>query len=83
MDLLVWLFWLPISIITFILTVVFWATVGYLGYKVITESWDDFQNWRERNNEPDLTIDDYVNAGVDGHKSKVKYGRRNIIGRKQ
>jgi len=80
---LLFLFWFPLTLIGFILTVIFWATVIYLGYQVITESWDDFQNWRRRKNEPNLEIDDYVNMGLDGHKSKVKYGRRNNIRRRQ
>jgi|TARA_B110001454_G_scaffold169802_1_gene160217 hypothetical protein len=72
MDWLLTLFWLPVSIVAFVISVICWATVIYLMYKVITESWDDIQNWRRSKKEPDLTIDDYVNMGVDGHESKVK-----------
>tara|TARA_Y100000758_G_C16033660_1_gene415548 strand:- start:480 stop:722 length:243 start_codon:yes stop_codon:yes gene_type:complete len=80
MDLLVWLFWLPISIIAFTLAVIFWATVSYLAFTVVTESWDDFTYWLKTRKEPDLTIDDYVNAGIGGNKSKVKNGKSNRRG---
>jgi hypothetical protein len=82
MEWLLTLFWFPITVVAFALTVIFWATIIYLGYQVITESWDDFQQWRMRRNEPDLTIDDYVNAGVDGHETKVKNGSTNNIRRR-
>jgi hypothetical protein len=63
-DWLFTLFWFPLTLIGFILTVIFWVTIIYLGYQVITESWDDFQYWKRSRKEPELGIDDYVNMGV-------------------
>jgi len=64
MDWLITLFWFPLSVIAFIITAIFWGTILYMGYAVITEGWDDFQVWRRRRREPELDIDDYVNMGV-------------------
>jgi len=66
----------------FIIAFICWATLGYLAITVVTEGWDDFQQWLQTRNEPDLTIDDYVNMGIDGHKSKVEDGSSTDIRRR-